>query len=327
MQTYTHPKEELFQKAHAVIDQSRRVLIVMHQRPDGDAVGSAISLAHYCSAIGKLHDVFCVHRAPDHFAFLPRIDSINTDTRLITHGDHDVLVSLDSGDLVYAGIHEHLGNRTGQPHTIINIDHHATNTHYGDINIVDPDSSSASELMYHFLQYRQHPITDDIATLLLTGIITDTGGFSNLATTSSSLTVASELLSRGARIWDIHTHTSKNKSLNALRVWGIVLSRLRKHESGVVSTVLTKEDLHRFRAAPEDIEGIANFLNSIEDARAVVIISELEDGKIKISLRSTQDGVSVAKFARTFGGGGHTKAAGLSLPGRIIRTGDQFKIT
>lgn len=321
-----HLQFDLFEKAHATLRQSNRVLIVMHQKPDGDALGSALALSHYCGDIGKPHDVFCVHKAPDHYGYLPHIERINTNPELLTHGSHDTLVTLDSGDLVYAGIYEHLEKRMRPEHLMINIDHHPTNTHYGDINIVDPDSSSASEIMYHFLRHVDHPMDSDIATLMLTGIITDTGGFSNLATTSSSLDVASDLLSRGARIWDIQANTSKNKSINALKVWGIILSRLRKHESGVVSTILTLDDLAKHSTTVEHIEGIANFLNSIEGARAVILISEVEKGKIKVSMRSTTPGVDVSRLAQTFGGGGHMKASGLSLPGHIETYKDFFHI-
>lgn len=327
MQKATHTHSSLFEKAHNVLKQADRVLIVTHQRPDGDALGSALSVSKYCDDLNTPNDIFCVHAAPEYFSYLPNVKHIQTDPSLIIDGDHTVLITLDSGDLVYAGVHEHIGKRQKDPHTIINIDHHPTNTHYGDINIVDPDSSSTAELLYHFFQHTGHNIDHQSATCLLTGIITDTGGFSNLATTSSSLTVASDLLSRGARIWDIQTRTLKNKPINALKVWGAALSRLRRHPSGIITTVLTQEDLQKNNAGAEHIEGMANFLNSLEDAKAVALISEVEPGRIKVSLRTTQDDVDVSKLARLFGGGGHVKAAGFSFPGRIQRKKGWFEIT
>lgn len=317
---------KLFLQVQSALQKAEKVIIVMHQRPDGDALGSSLALSHYCDAENIPHDIFCIHDAPNHFTFLPHIDRIQTDPKLLTHGDHDMLVSLDSGDLVYAGIHEHLGMRRKEAHTIINIDHHATNTHYGDINVVDPKASSTSEMMYHFMQATGQEIDHRMATCMLTGIITDTGGFSNMATTSSSLTVASDLLLRGARIWDIQTKTLKNKPIQALQVWGVALSRLTRHESGVVSTVLTRNDLRAHNANPEHIEGMANFLNSLEDAKAVFVISELEEGKIKISMRTTQDGIDVSRLAKKFGGGGHQKAAGFSISSHIMRGKKGFHI-
>jgi len=316
----------LFSKARDILHAANRVLVVMHQRPDGDALGSATALSLYLDDVQKPHDLFCIHPAPDHYFFLPNSERVQTDPSLILSGSHDVLVSLDSGDLVYAGIHGHLENRTKERHTIINIDHHKTNTHYGDVNIVDAQSSSTAEIMYNFFMHADHPISTDAATCMLTGIVSDTGGFSNLATTSSALNIASELLRFGARIWDIQHHTQKNKSINALKLWGTVLSRLKRHSSGVVITVITQTDILTCNATREDAEGIANFLNTLDGARAVFLLSELEPGKIKISMRTTEPHVDVSHFARVFGGGGHKKASGLTIPGTIIVSDKSFHI-
>jgi len=321
-----YPHAHLFPKAEALLSRADRVLLVMHQRPDGDALGSATAMSLYLEDLKKPHDIFCLHPTPAHYSFLPNSHLVQTDASLLTHGDHDVLVSLDSGDLAYAGIHEHLESRTKERHTIINIDHHKTNTHFGDLNIVDAQSSSTAEIVYHFFKSTDHQISTDSATCMLTGIVSDTGGFSNLATTASALNVASELLRLGARIWDIQHYTMKNKSVNALKLWGVVLSRLKRHSSGVVITVLTQTDMVACNADVEHAEGIANFLNTLDDARAVFLLSELEPGKIKVSMRTTQPGVDVSHFARVFGGGGHKKASGLTIPGTIFTHGDSFHV-
>jgi len=321
-----HMHAHLFSKTRDILHAANRVLIVMHQNPDGDALGSATALSLYLDDVKKPHDIFCVHRTPAHYFFLPHSERVQTDPALILHGSHDVLISLDSGDLLYAGIHEHLAERTKEKHTIINIDHHKTNTHYGDVNIVDVQSSSTAEMMYNFFMHTNHPISTDAATCMLTGIVSDTGGFSNLGTTSSALNIASELLRCGARIWDIQHNTQKNKSINALKLWGVVLSRLKRHSSGAVVTVLTQTDIISCDADTEDAEGIANFLNTLDDARAVFLLSELEPGKIKISMRTTQPHVDVSHFARVFGGGGHKKASGLTIPGSIIVSDKSFHV-
>lgn len=309
-----------------ILRKADRVIIVTHQRPDGDALGSATALSHLLDGMETKHDIFCTHKAPSNYAYLPRVNRISQDAELLRHGDHEVLVCLDSGDLAYAGIKQHLEDRSKNPHFIVNIDHHATNTLYGNMNMVDPDASSTAEMVFHLFQQAGHPITSDIATCMLTGIITDTGGFSNLATTSSSLDVASHLIAAGARVWDIQANTQKNKSVTTLKLWGIALSRLKKHSSGVVSTVLTHNDIKEANADAESAEGIANFLNTVEDAKAVIMIREDELGKIKVSMRTTQAGVDVSKLAKFFGGGGHKKASGFSLPGSIQKSETGFRI-
>jgi phosphoesterase RecJ-like protein len=325
MQLADSQKKALFKTLKEKIDGAERIIIVMHQRPDGDALGSALALSEYLNHLQKVHDVFCIHPAPEHYQFLPNVQSIKTDASLISEGNHDVIICLDSGDLRYAGIDEHVSKRSA-PYTMINFDHHATNAQYGHINIVDDTASSTSELLYHFLSHHNHPITNDVATCILTGIITDTGGFSNLATTSISLDVASKLLALGARIWDIQNFTAKNKPISALKAWGIALSRLEKHSNGVVTTVLTQQDIKDTSASPESIEGIANFLNSVEDARAIFVIREEEDGNIKVSMRSTHEDVDVSRLARHFGGGGHKKAAGFTVVGKLAKTDSRWQI-
>lgn len=323
--TEQHPQHELFEKAHELLQNADKIVIVAHQRPDGDALGSALALSEYLKHLQKDHEIFCLHKSPDQLAFLNGSDSIRTNPDVIINGDHDVIVCLDSGDLGYAGIEEHLKQKKSG-HTLLNIDHHATNTKYGHVNIVDPGASSTSELMYHLLSHVNYPISQTMATSMLTGILTDTGGFSNLATTSSALDVASKLLSKGARIWDIQANTSKNKSVNSLKLWGIALSRLTRHPSGIVVTILTKEDVAAYGADPESMEGIANFLNSVEGARAIMVIKEDDEGKIKVSMRTTVPGVDVSAIAKLYGGGGHKKAAGFTIPGKIVKTANGWRI-
>lgn len=313
-------KHQLFREVREAIEKASRIMIVTHQRPDGDALGSALAFSQYLDHLQKVHDVYCAHDAPSNYAFLPNSSRIITDPNLIISGDHDLIVCLDSGDLRYAGVDAHVAKKTGD-YTLVNIDHHATNERYGNINLVDPSASSTSELIYHYFDHHGHPISTDVATCILTGIITDTGGFSNLATTSVSMDVASKLLTAGARIWDIQTNTAKNKPINALKLWGVALSRLQLHAaSGIVTTILTKQDVVDAQATPENVEGIANFLNTVEGARAIFVLREEDDGKIKVSMRTTTPGVDVSKLARHFGGGGHKKAAGFTVMGSLKKT-------
>jgi phosphoesterase RecJ-like protein len=321
----TREKTEQFDDTLALIKDARRIIIVTHQRPDGDAIGSALALSHYLDDVQILHDLFCVHEAPEEFSYLKHAKRITTDPKLIIEGDHDVLICLDAGDLLYAGIADHLSQREKR-HTIINIDHHTTNANYGHVNVVDPEASSTAEIVYHLVNHAGHPISQEMATCLLTGIMSDTGGFSNMATTSSSLHVASQLLALGARIWDIQAHTQKNKPIQTLKLWGTALSRLVKHESGIVTTILTLKDFRDNNVDPKSAEGIINFLNTLDDAKAIILIREDGDGKIKVSLRTTQPDIDVSRVAKAFGGGGHKKAAGFSFPGKIVAAGEGWQI-
>ncbi|MFZ6035645.1 MAG: DHH family phosphoesterase [Patescibacteria group bacterium] len=314
-----------FQKIKDALDKARRVVVVGHQNPDGDAIGSMLGMAHYLRHTETDHRLFCTTPVPASLSFLLHEITIEQDAIPLLSQSHDAVIVLDSGDLEYAGIHELLPRLPGAP-IIINIDHHHTNTRYGAINLVQPSASSTAEIIFHFLDHFRLPIPKDVATALLTGILTDTGSFSNLGTTPSSMEVSSKLLAYGARAKEIIKHTLQNKSLQQLQLWGRALSRLKKNEqTGIVTTVLTKKDFDEL-GIEESSEGIANFLNSVEKAKAIMVLYEKGPGLIKASLRTTQDGVDVSKIAKFFGGGGHPKAAGFTVQGTLVEKANGWEV-
>ncbi|MFA6909007.1 MAG: DHH family phosphoesterase [Patescibacteria group bacterium] len=313
----------IFQTIRDHLHGAAHVVIIAHQKPDGDALGSSLALSHYLESIQKPHTCFCIDEVPFHLAFLPTSEKFTANTEHPALQEADVICVLDSGDLSYAGIEQIIQSRiaNGKKLLIINIDHHPTNTRYGNLNLVHEQASSTSEMIFHFLDAVRHPMTHETATCLLTGILTDTGMFSNLATTPSSLEAASRLMAYGAKIKDITQHTVRNMSLVNLQLWGRALSRLKENpETGVVTTVITRKDFDELGIASEQTEGIANFLNNLGHARMVMVLKEAEPGKIKASLRTTHPDVDVSKFAQTFGGGGHKKAAGFTVDGKLKET-------
>ncbi len=319
------PYEQLFQKVKDAVDRAQHVVIIGHQNPDGDALGSMLGFAHYCRHTDREHRLFCSTVIPEYLTFLPDTDQIESDPELLHERRHDVIVILDSGDLEYAGVDEHIPRLQGSP-IIINIDHHHTNAQFGDINVVNPQASSTAEIVFHFLDYFRLPIPKDVATALLTGILTDTGSFSNLGTTPSSMEVSAKLLAHGARVKDVIRHAFQNKTLAQLQLWGRALSRLKKNDdTGIVTTIMTKRDFDEL-GIEESSEGIANFLNSVEHARAIMVLYEKGDGLVKGSLRTTQDGVDVSQIAKFFGGGGHAKAAGFTIKGKLIEKDSGWEV-
>jgi len=317
---------QTFQKIKEKIDNATYILALAHQNPDGDGLGALLALGIYFRSINIPHILFSLDPVPEYFQFLPNAELITSDETHLANKEFDLIIVLDSGDLEYAGVDEHFRKLKGLP-VVINIDHHYSNTNFGHINLVHPTASSTSEIIYHFLDYFRHPINKEIATCLLTGILTDTGSFSNLATTPTSLEVASRLLASGARVRQITENTLKNKSLQQLQLWGRALSRIKKDEkTGVVTTVITQKDFDELGIDDNGTEGIANFLNNIDDAKAIIVLREKEGGVIKASLRTTHPDIDVSDLAKKLGGGGHKKAAGFSVKGRIIETNEGWKI-
>jgi phosphoesterase RecJ-like protein len=307
----------LYKSAHDILKRAESVLVVAHRKPDGDAIGSTSALVNWCDREGVSVTPFCADPVPRQYMYMRGAERFTTDPSVFGHG-HDVVAVFDSGDLRYAGVQEHMSAMRHSP-VVLNFDHHVTNELYGDINIVDPKASSASEIAHRFLTGVGAEINQDIATCLLTGIITDTGNFSNPATTRGSMEAASHLLRRGARVHDISRNIQRNKSVASLRLWGSVLSRLKYNEKlGVASTVIFSKDLGS-GVDNEQVEGVSNFLNAYLDAKVILVLKEGENGTVRGSLRSADD-VDVSELAKIMGGGGHKKAAGFSVPGRIVES-------
>jgi phosphoesterase RecJ-like protein len=231
----------------------------------------------------------------------------------------------DAGDLRFAGIADLVAAMPRRPF-ILNFDHHATNERFGDVNVLDVTASSTAEVVYNFFRDCGKDIDKAIATCLLTGILTDTGNFSNPATSKSSLEAASDLLGRGGKIQEVANRLMRNKSMESLRLWGDVLSRLKYNEKlGVASTVIFNKDLEREGVEDEQIEGVSNFLNNFLDVKIVLVLRELPGGLVKGSFR-TAENVDVSLIAKVLGGGGHKKAAGFTVPGRVIETPEGWRV-
>ncbi len=305
---FTHTAKQI----KNVVLASQRVLLIPHQKPDGDALGAATAFAEWLESLGKEYIIFCATDFSTRLSYLPHTDKLTSDTR-VWQKPIDTIVVFDSGDLVYAGVAEYIAKLSRRP-IIINIDHHITNEKYGDYNLLLTGASSTSEILYHFFTITHVPINISMATSLLTGIITDTDTFTNAATSARAIHAAGELIAVGGNFDVIKNHIYKSTPLRAFELWGRIFSRLSKHEKlNLVYTYLTHKDLIEFGLTESDVEGMTNFLNSISDGHAGMILKELPDGKTKGSFRTTRDDVDVAKMAKHFGGGGHKKAAGFTV--------------
>ena len=224
----------------------------------------------------------------------------------------------------YSGIESLLEKFRVSGVSLVNIDHHRE-SNYGDINIVDSECASTSIILYEVFDYLGVSVDKDMATSLLAGILVDTNSFSNSATSSESMEVASELVQHGGKYGLINRELYKNKERGWLEMWARVLSRLSKNDKlKVVYTVILREDFGSIDV--DDLDGVANFFNHMMDADVSMVLREKESGEIKISLRSNNDKVDVSELARQLGGGGHKKAAGFSVYGRLEREGNGWAV-
>ncbi len=304
--------ESVFKELNQEFFKADNILLISHQKPDGDACGSILALLIYLRGQGKEVSAFIADSPPSYFSFLPDYEEIKNDTALLDK-KWDTIVFVDTADFKIAGVAEERFRRG----PVINIDHHRTNTKYGDINIIDETASSTCELIYCFFKYINFEINRNIATCLLSGLLTDTGGLVNAATSFKAMAISSDLLMRGAKINRIAENIFKNKSLDGLKLWGLALSRLKFNKKfNLVYTYIKESDLIECGAKAEEIDGLANFLNALSNVSATLVL-KISDHKIEGSWRTTKDNIDVSRLANIFGGGGHKKAAGFTISGTI----------
>ncbi len=301
----TH-KPAAWERATEVIQQADSVLIVTHVSPDGDAIGSALGLANGLRAIGKEVTVADDDDVPDYLAFLPGSDSFITE---LHSGSWDVMISTDASDEDRTGKVGVYGRANCQ--TVINLDHHVTNTYFGDIHLVVPEAVSATEIVFDWWDYALIPWSREIAVPLLAGLVTDTIGFRTSSVTARTLSVAQSLMEHGASLTEITARTLDSMAYSELALWKRVLPSAELHGQVIAANVRQSDVL---AAGLEDMTdaGLVSFLNTVNEARIAVVFKQEADEEIKLSMRA-KHGYDVASVAYQLGGGGHKQAAGATL--------------
>lgn len=314
--------EETVQSIYEVLKRADSVLIGTHEHPDGDSVGSALALATALRLQGREVTIYTPDPVPELFSFLPGFEDITC--RKPDAQKYDVVVVLDSTRVYRA----HLAEEVKQHQCTVCIDHHRGNTGEAKLNLVIPEAAATAHILVDFFEETNTPITNDIATCLLTGIFTDTGSFVHDSTTPEIMKVASSLMKRGARLSHIAHETYQKKDLPGLRIWGKALSRVvANEETGAATSVITLQDLKECGATLDDLSGVVNMLNTLPNTKFALLLTEYEPGMIKGSLRSEpHKNVDVSLLAQKLGGGGHRLAAGFEVEGRLVERGGAWRI-
>jgi phosphoesterase RecJ-like protein len=303
-----------FIKAWTAIGQARNIFLTTHQGTDGDDLGSLLALRLVLERMGKETHPIVDGGVPHNLRFLPGSIHVKKDFENLPY---DLVITFGCNVIARTGF----DRLAAHPATKINFDHHPDNTMFADVNIVESQTAAVAELMFYFLKSNPDIVIDkDIATCLLTGIFTDTGGFQHSNTTSEVYEVAAELLKRGARIDRIAQETFGNKRPQALRAWAKALENTRfDPEKKMVFSVMTAEDMKEVQAEDEDLGGFVTILNHIPQAKFALLLRQDGD-EVKGSLRSDpHKDTDVSKIAKTFGGGGHKYASGFKIKGKLQR--------
>ena len=301
----------VLEQMHEKLIAAERPLLVADERLDGDSLGSALAVADYLVQLGKPVKIFLSEPIPEKYRLLPHQDLCFFEAEELEKISADLVVSFDCSDVEY--VEKIIGRLSGIKPIVLNIDHHITNPKFGHLHFVDIKAPATCEIVHRFFKENKIEINHEVATCLFCGLIFDTTAFSNDATSAVALISASELLLAGARGGEAIRLLLKNRSIPALRLWGIALERLWFHEEyQAIATCITLNDFETFEVSEEDVDGLSNFLQSVVDHDTICVMRENKGGGVKVSLR-THNG-DVAAIARANGGGGHTKAAGFTVP-------------
>lgn len=291
------------------IAAAERILLVTHEWPDGDAIGSLLGLARLLRRQGKQVTPACQDPPPASLDFVPGVEQIVTQAS----GPFDLVIGLDASDRRRLGRLLEAEALAGAP--LINVDHHVTNVNFGSLNWVDPTSVATAQMVLKLAEYAGWPVDAEVATCLLTGLVTDTRAFRTANVDAAALNAALRLIQAGASLVQVTQLALSRRPLATVRLWGEAIGRLQ-FEDGLLWTYITQEMRQANGVSANGESGLSNLLADVREAEVVVVFTERDGGEIDVSMR-TVPGRDVAGVALALGGGGHPQAAGCTLPGPL----------
>lgn len=288
------------------INKAETIVILTHENPDGDAIGTGLALSNALKLYGKNTELI-IPEFSKTFEFLPGADEIKKEGSL---EEYDLAISVDSATLkIVKGAEKYFETAKVK----IVIDHHGSNSMYGDYNYVNPDAPACSQLLIVILDYFGIDINKDIGTCILAGIITDTGGFKYSGVTAETFEFVAWLLKKGVNVSSVYKKVLQIRTKPNFLLNKIATNRIEFIEDGKVAfTHITYQDELDVCAENGDHEGLVDIGRDVEGVEVSIFIRETMDKGFKISLRSNEY-VNVSDVAIMFGGGGHPRAAGCNI--------------
>lgn len=304
------------ESAHIVeaVQRAHNVLVLSHANPDADSIASILSFRDvFARGDRSVSLAIGSGTVPETLVHLSGLDAIQR-VEDVNWDVFDLLVLLDCADedRVGADVDTRI-SEFKRSCTVINIDHHVTNSRFGTVNLVDPDAAATCEILALLYQDLDVAFDSELATCLFTGIQGDTLGLRTPSTTGRTLEVSAFLLRSGADLDGIVDNLFRIRPFSTLKLWGQALSSAERMEQ-LVWTEITPEMLQSSGADESEGEGIVNFLAGTQGAKAAALLYQKPDGW-RVSMRSLTDDVDVSQLAGLFGGGGHSRAAGCTITG------------
>lgn len=305
----TETDHELIARIRDQLKHAKKVLVISHQRPDGDAIGSLLAVGIALRTSGKDVQMVLKDGIPDNFRFLDGSELVITEA----YKKYDYIIVVDSAEA------ERTNTEFNHSIPDLNIDHHKTNTNFAKLNLVESDAVATAEVLAKYLPEFGYPITKPIADALITGIVTDTIGFRTTNVNPHVLRLVANLIEAGGNLAEIYYKTVVEQSLASALYWGAGLSKIKMEDGLVWTTLLLKERQLAGYPSRDDAD-LVKVLSAIEGAQIAVIFTEQTGGYVKISWRlcgSSDTELDVSDIAKKFGGGGHKAAAGADVKGML----------
>jgi phosphoesterase RecJ-like protein len=306
-----HRSSNRMEDVARLIRSKKTFVLTTHVNPDGDGLGAESALYVALKRLGKKVYVVNHDLLPPRYSFLPFATAYRQSDKI---PPHDVCIVMDAGD--FTRIRE--GVQRDELGVLVNIDHHYSNNYYGDYNLVMPKVAATGEVVYRLIRQLKVKIDKRIAESIYVSLVTDTGGFRNSNTTPEALRLAAELMEYGADGYEVNRKIFSGISKEAMELNRISLGKIKLYDAGQIGTMtLSRSDFKKTGAVDDDTENLINQIGKIDTVKISAFLKERADGKIKLSLRSGDEKVNVAKIAKYFQGGGHTYAAGAVLIGPL----------
>jgi phosphoesterase RecJ-like protein len=308
------------QAFHAFVEKHRKFLLTTHINPDGDGIGSEVALARWLLARGRDARILNDSVVPPQFTFLT--DGVEFEAWEAERAEQrldqaDAFVVLDTSNRQRIGRVAQALERSTIP--VMVIDHHVSHGGFGQVNVIEPQASATGEILYELFRESDTAMTTEIAAALYVALMTDTGSFRYSNTDTHAHRMAADLLTHGLDPQQIHSQVNAHASAERIRFFGEVLSRLELDAGGrLVVLEAAVEQFQRHGVTGPDTDGLVDMPRTIAGVDVVVLFSEAEAGKVKVSLRSTGR-VEIDKVASRHGGGGHLHAAGVLMRGSIAQ--------
>lgn len=304
-----------FEQIRRVIEMHEHFAIISHFRPDGDAIGSTLALGIALKNLGKRVELWNTDPVPGRFSFLQAAEKVKLVPDTLPE-EVEVIISVDTGDL------KRIGDRAvdlfHKAPLTVNIDHHATNTRYADINVVVEGSAACGYVLFELLTKLGLPLTQPIAEALYVAISTDTGSFQFSTTTADVLRATADIVETGIDVGDINRRLYQEETPAALVVKREVLNEMKIEEQGTIShyslPIARKKTLN---LSLEDTKDLVDIIRVVQGVKVAVIFEEIDVQLIRVSLRSKDPRIDVSQIASQFGGGGHSMASGIRMRGSL----------